>query len=977
MPLLSEKRDVQDALINHLIAIGWEYLTPDEVLNLRGGNLREPFLLPIAKEKLIALNKGVVTAANVDDVLKWLKSVRPNLEGNEEFLHYLRGHKTVYSEKEKRERNLMLIDLDNPKNNHYSFAQNTNKIKGFPFEDRDRREPDIVLFINGFPIGIIENKSPTLEEAEAEAFEQVQQLYTDRIPELLKFIQFFATCNGLKLHYGATWNPDIKALYRWKAKNGHRLENLAKTLLNPEQVLRILRDYLIFFRTDDQTQKFILRPHQMRTVEYIVQRVLENIGKTPTTLLDVPKKSGLIWHTQGSGKTLTMIIAAHKLCRAESLQNPTILMVVDRRELESQMVQNLEAFGFPNIKKAESREELRQLLASDYRGLIVTLIHKFAGIEKDLNPRSNIILLIDEAHRSQEGELATYMRAALPNAFYFGFTGTPIDRGKIGKGTFETFGKHDPQGYLDKYGIDESIEDGTTVPLYYTLTPSELRLDKTTLENEFFKLVEEAGVASIEELNKILEKAEKLKAVLKAPDRVNNIAKHIAEHYRQYVEPLGFKAFVVAVDREACALYKEALNKHLPDEYSRVVYTPGHKDNELLRRYHISEDEEQRIRRAFRTEELPKILIVTEKLLTGYDAPVLYCMYLDKPLKDHTLLQAIARVNRPYPTKKSGLIVDYIGIFENLQRALAFDSKDIARGLIDLERLKERFAELMAQAKKMLEPLDLERVEGRTERIVEHFFDVERRNSYLRLFKEIQEAYDILSPDPFLRDYIEDYKLLIQVYQVIYNFYNPEAEKKRVRRDILKKTDALIREHVELTSLVDTLPIYEINRDIASLIHADRLSDRVKLANLHRSIVLHIEKHQHTQPYLVSIAERVEAIIQALHQRQKSVEAALEEMTRLAEAIASSEQEQKTLGLGREDFTVFWVLRNHGIAEAQLKCQAVRKILDQYKEWPYNEQVERALRLALYKQLGSSVSNINALHAAVNSLLKTQRLMLT
>jgi type I restriction enzyme R subunit len=652
----------------------------------------------------------LVTLENVDDVLRQLRGVHPSMAGNEEFLHYLRGHKTVYSEAEKRERNLALIDFETPARNRFNFTQE------FTFEDRDRRRTDMMLFVNGFPVALIENKSPTVPEAELEAFDQVQHTYTDRIPELLKFVQFFAACNA-RLHYGATWNDSLKAFYRWKADGkDYGLEALSKTLFDREHLLRLLRDYVIFFRADDQTHKFVLRPHQIRAAERIVRRVETDEADT-----------GLIWHTQGSGKTLTMIVAAHQLRRLSTLGNPTLLVVVDRRELEMQMVQNLEAFGFPAVERARSKRHLRDLLASDYRGLIVTLIHKFDRIPKNLTQRRNVVVLIDEAHRSQEGDLAIYMRAALPNAFYFGSTGTPVDRGVVGRGTFETFGKPDPTGYMDKYGIDESIEDGTTVPLYYTLTPTELRLDRETLEDEFFRVVEEAGVASIEELNRLLDKADKLKAVLKAPDRVDQIAAHIARHYQENVEPLGFKAFVVAVDREACALYKQALDRYLPEEYSRVVYTADYKDTGLLRQHHIDDAEEKRVRKAFRApEEMPKILIVTEKLLTGYDAPVLYVMYLDKPLKDHTLLQAIARVNRPYPDKESGLIVDYIGVFEDLQRALAFDTATISKGLINLEKLRERFADLLLGTQAAIAPVNLSDDEGRPARIIDHFFDTER-----------------------------------------------------------------------------------------------------------------------------------------------------------------------------------------------------------------------------------------------------------
>ncbi|HEY76397.1 MAG TPA: HsdR family type I site-specific deoxyribonuclease [Thermoflexia bacterium] len=668
--------------------------------------------------------------------------------------------------------------------------------------------------------------------------------------------------------------------------------------------------------------------------------------------MGVRASTGLIWHTQGSGKTLTMIIAAYQLRRLPSLENPTLLIVVDRRELETQMVQNLEAFGFPAVVRATSKKHLRKLLASDYRGLIVTLIHKFDRIPKNLNPRRNIVVLIDEAHRSQEGDLATYMRAALPNAFYFGFTGTPVDRGRIGRGTFETFGRPDPTGYLDKYGIDESIEDGTTVPLYYTLAPTELRVDRDTLEEEFFRVVEELGIASIEELNRMLDRADKLKAVLKAPERVDRIAAHIARHYRENVEPLGFKAFVVAVDREACALYKQALDRYLPPEYSRVVYTPYHKDPELLRQYHLDETAEKQVRKAFRDpDRLPKILIVTEKLLTGYDAPVLYAMYLDKPLKDHTLLQAIARVNRPYPGKTSGLIVDYIGVFEDLQRALAFDAETAARGLIDLEKLKERFVDLLLSAQAMIASIDLGDDPGRPARIIDRFFDERDRETFIRIFKELQNAYEILSPDPFLRDYLDDYALIVQVYNVVYNYFNPEAERRRLQRALLRKTDALIRAHVQAEPVVDTLPLYPINRDIANTVRADQVSERVKVTNLYRSLTVYIEEHQGEQPYLISIGEQVEEIIRRLRERQISVQTALEQLTALSEQTAAAQEEQTEVGLNNTEFAIYWVLKAQGIPGPEAAAREIHRILAQHPGWPYNRRLERAVRAALYRTL--------------------------
>jgi len=961
LSVISEKKDVQNRVVDYLRSIGWEFLPTTDAFNLRSHDIKEPFLIPIVKEKLKQLNKEIITDKNVDDVIRRIKLLPANLRGNEDFLKYLRNQKTVYVEEEKRERNIKLIDYENPENNHFAITEY------FWFEDRDRRQADVMLFINGFPIGIIENKSPTKEEPEEEAFGQIK-LYTDRIPELIKYTQFYVICDGIRLHYGPTWNYETKAFYRWKTENKFNFEKLTKTFFEKKDILRTLERYVVFLTIDDEVHKYILVPHQRRAIKKLVKRVL----------LEKEKNKALIWHFQGAYKTLTMMVLAQELREAEELENPTILVVVDRIELEDQMHKNLQAFGFPNIIVAESIEHLRDLLASDYRGLIITLIHKFHGMPKHINKRKNLIVLIDEAHRSQEGDLGIYMRSALPNAYYFGFTGTPIDRGKIGRGTFITFGYPPEEPYLDLYSMDESIEDKTTVPLYYTLTKTELHVDKDTLEKEFFTIVEQEGIASIEGVNKIIEKAEKLKTVLKANERIDTIAKNIVEHYTNFVEPSGFKAFVVAVDREGCALYKEAINKYLheknlPEDYAKAVYTRDHKDNDLLRKYWIYEDEEKIIRRAFKSpNELPKILIVTEKLLTGYDAPILYAMYLDKPLKDHTLLQAIARVNRPYKGKTCGLIIDYIGLFDNIQRALTFDAKDIGKGLQNIDTLKERFKELIEQGNKILTKINLQDEQNRLTNIMNYFFEEEKRNEFMKLYKETERIYEILSPDPFLRDHMKDYKLIVQISEIIRNAY-PEEERRRLR-EVLKKTEQLIREEVELRNIVDSLPIYEINKDIANLVKADKIPERVKIVNLHRSLANHIKQRIEKQPYLLSISEEIEKIITQLKERQFSVENALQELTKLAEQIAASEEEQQKSGLNKEEFSIFWILRSHKVNNPETIAEKIYQTMEEHKEWPYNEKTERALRRNLYKLL-LKATHKNQLVELVNNLLKMHKIL--
>lgn len=933
MSLITEKRDVQDQLINYLVGIGWQYLSPNTVAALRGSD-REPLLPDIARQQLIKLNPGLVTAANVDDVLRRLRLVQPTIAGNEEFLKALRGHWTVSHPTEKREYNLTLIHYDDLDANTFHFTQE------LPFEDYDRRRPDMVLYLNGLPLVIIENKSPTVRDAEIEAFGQVQRLYTQDIPGLLKFIQFFAACD-LRLHYAPTWNDSLKAFYKWKVDGkDYGLERLSKAMFDRRHLLNIIQDYLIFYRADDQTHKFVLRPHQIRATEHVVERVVT--AEAPT---------GLVWHTQGSGKTLTMIVTAHKLRRLPELENPTILMLVDRIELEAQMSQNLEAFGLSGVIRAERKSHLTRLLKTDYRGVIVTTIHKFDKQPKKLNPRQNIVVLIDEAHRTQEGDLGVYLRAALPNAFYFGYTGTPIDKGKVGKGTFEKFGQHDPDGYTDKYGIDEAIEDGATVRLYYTLAPSELRVDRETLQREFHEKIEDA--ASIEELNRMLDRAEALKSVMKADDRVRGIAAHMAEHFTSNVEPRGFKAMLVAIDREACALYKQALDDILPEDYSAVVYTDNpKKDTALMKKYYLDEEAEKKTRKDFRDpDKLPKILIVTEKLLTGYDAPVLYCMYLDKPMRDHTLLQAIARINRPYPDKESGLLVDYVGIFEDLQRALAFDQAAITKALINLEQLKQQFADLLTTIEAILAPVEPDREEGRTERIIDYFIDQERRDEFRQQFKALQTAYEIISPDPFLYDYLKRYALVAQVHTVVYNYFAPQAARARLRHELLQKTDKLIRENVELVSLASPLPLYPINKDIGRVVAADNVSEQVKVINLYRSLVAHIQANEDTQPYLIPIADEVEAIIQKLRERQISVAEALKGLEEKSEKTVQIEKERKQSKLEGRIFALSLVLKSHGLPNSEAKAVEIQKTLDKYPGWPYSETSQREVRMALYKLL--------------------------
>ena len=954
MTRITEKRDVQDRIIHYLQGLKWSFIPRYDLPAWRANDEAEPFLVEVLRHQLAALNGWPAGDARIDTLLRTLRLLPASLDGNERFLHALRNQWTAYDPAKQREFNVTFIDYDNLAANEFHFTEE------MWVQDRDRRRLDMVLFVNGLPVTLVENKSPRLEDPGMEGFEQVQGTYTTWIPDFVRYPVPFVVAAS-RLEYGPTWNPSVKAFYKWKA-NGrdYGLESLANTFFDRDAHLRLLRDYTLFYRIDDATQKYLLRPHQMRTVEKVVERVVAGAAD-----LTAPN-SGLEWHTQGSGKTLTMIVAAHLLRRQPALDNPTILIVVDRLELEAQMLQNLEAFGLPAIH-AESRHHLGQLLARDTRGVIVTTIHKFDGIKKGLLARRNVVVLVDEAHRSQEGDLGIDMRAALPNAFFFGFTGTPIDRSKVGKGTFKTFGSPvDAEGYHDKYSINESIEDGTTVPLYYTLVPIQLWLDRVTLDRqfsellqEFYATVEEEGAGSQEALSRLLQRADKLMAVLKSPHRIDAIVQHIVAHFQEHVAALGFKAFVVTPDREACMLYKQAFDRYLHDDWTVVVYSDNpKKDSYEMRALYLDDAAERQVRKAFRDPaKQPRIFIVTEKLLTGYDAPIAYCMYLDKPLKDHTLLQAIARVNRPYPGKNNGIIVDYIGVFEDLQRALSFDQKTYSAGIMDLELLRRRFLDLLTEAETLLAPIDTDRAEGRTERIIDHFFDEAVREPFLKLTTDLTDAWLVLSPDPFLADYKARYYAIMDVVQTVTSYYRPKTEQQRAVAQFLDRTEQLIKENVESYEVASPLPLYQINRTLAETIKNDQVSERVKVINLQRSLLAYIEQHKKSNPYLESLAAEVEAVIEQLHQRQISATSALEQLQQQSDKAIDAQEERAQSPLDNLAFSLRMALKANLPAAAQHDhnvedmAEGVALYLRDNDGWRHNEKLEGQVRLELLRRL--------------------------
>ncbi len=958
MSLLGGEREaVQEPLIKYATEVGWKYVNQDEALRLRGGKTGFVFK-DIFINQMQRLNPDFMDHLLAEDVIRKLKKVPPNIEGNFIAWEYLKGLRTVFVPNENRERNIRFFDTENIDRNtfhvtdEFEFTNGTKTIR-----------PDIIFLINGVPVFLIETKAAHKIDGISEALQQVKR-YHRECPELLAILQIYTLTHILGYYYSATWNTSEKLLFNWKEEAKGDFENLVKTFFDRKRVIKILTDFIMFTRQDDELRKVVLRPHQMKAIEKVVKRAE-----------DPEKRRGLIWHTQGSGKTYTMIVATQKIIENPIFENPTVIMLVDRNELESQLFGNLSAVGIENMEVAKSKKHLQDLLSNDRRGLIVTMIHKFEGMPENINTRENIFVLVDEAHRTTGGKLGNYMMGALPNATYIGFTGTPIDKTSHGKGTFIIFGKDDPpNGYLDKYSIAESIADGTTVPLHYTLAPNEMRVEKEVLEKEFLDLAEAEGMSDVETLNKVLKKAVNLKNMLKSKERVEKVAKYVANHYKEYIEPMGYKAFLVAVDREACALYKEELDKHLPPDYSKVVFSSSHNDPPELSKYHLSETEEKRIRKAFRKpDELPKILIVTEKLLTGFDAPILYCMYLDKPMRDHILLQAIARVNRPYEDggrkKPSGFVLDFVGIFDNLKKALAFDSADIEGIVHDIKVLKERFVKEMKVAKEKYLTL----TEGKTqdkavEAVLEHFRDEEKRHEYYKFFKELSDIYEILSPDAFLRPYIDDYKTLARIYRILRESYEREIV---IDKEFSRKTAKLVQEYTKSGKIKPTLEVYEIDENTLRRIKESKASDTEKIFNLLKSIEKTLESEGKKSPYLISIAEKAEHIAKLYENRQKNTQETLEELKKIVEEINSAKKEQIEKDMPIEIFTIYWMLKKEGFEKPDIMANQMKEVFQKYPHWRKSDQHESKVREEIYAVLlQSGIIYISKVPEIVQKILK-------
>jgi type I restriction enzyme R subunit len=736
------------------------------------------------------------------------------------------------------------------------------------------------MLVNGIPLVVGEAKTPVRPAVTwVDGASDIHNGYEQSVPQMfVPGVLSFAT-EGKCYRYGSVRMP-IDIWGPWHEGENKAEGTLAdvqrsiRSMLRPHVVLDILQNFTLF-ATDKKHRriKIICRYQQYEGANLMVARVVKGY----------PKK-GLIWHFQGSGKSLLMVFAAQKLRMHRKLGNPTVMIVVDRIDLDTQITATFNAADIPNMIGAATRQELQSLLAADTRKIIITTIHKFGEADGRLNERSNIIVMVDEAHRTQEGDLGRKMRDALPNAFLFGLTGTPIN--KRDRNTFWAFGAdEDEQGYMSRYSFQDSIRDKATLPLHFEAVDVKLKINKDAIDEAYSQMTDELSELDRDDLAK---RAAKMAVLIKAPVRVNAICQHIVKHFQEKVEPNGFKAQVVSFDRECCVLYKKAMDELIGPEASAIVmHTQGGKSDQYAE-WKLAKDEEEKLLDRFRDPIDPlKFLIVTSKLLTGFDAPILQVMYLDKPMKDHNLLQAICRTNRVYPGKTHGLIVDYLGIFDDVATALDFDEKAVQKVITNLDELKKELPGAVARCLAFFPEVD--RTVGGYEGLIaaqDCLPDNETRDKFAAEYSVLSRLWEALSPDPCLGLYEKDYKWLTQVYESV---KPPSGNGKLLWHALGAKTIELVHENVHLETVRDDLDTLVMDAEVLEGLLDAKDPDK-KSKEIEIKLIARLHKHK-DNPKFVALGERLEKLKERHEQGLLHSLDFLKELLTLAREVVQAEKQ--------------------------------------------------------------------------------------
>lgn len=1018
---MTELGYVELPFIKCLRSLGWEYRTEAQ-LDEYDRPTDDPIVERLLLDAIRRINPAVKTdeqARKAVELLRGMLSDPDPLSANRRTLDALRDGVPVILTPGNPAVTVQFFEFDpDPEKQKRNTFIITNQyvVRGI---ETDRA--DLVLLVNGIPLVLAEFKSYL--SAGKDWKEGVRQLhrYMREVPKLLVPNVFSVAADEDNFRYGTVhFRPETEQIVRvqmdsWRPwlslypevrgywhvpdgdprKHADAVEAAARGLLRPQTVLDFLQHFVVFETKEKKTVKKAARYQQFEAANDIVDRAVKLVGDPKATSQD---RTGLIWHTQGSGKSLTMIYAGMKLRRHPKLGGPTVLVVVDRSDLKTQLGDDFVDCDYPNVSRALGVADLKAKIRGNARETVVTTIQCFQRMDDlEANPRDNIILLLDECHRSQKGSavggtfdpkkdpsgFALTMRAKLPKAFRFGFTGTPIDRTMVN--THRMFGPPLPDGkqerYLSYYGIRQAIRDGATLPVHYLLRVVPLAVDQQKLDVGFEQMCEQMEAEEEEVKDFVQKKEANWKQLAKNPGRMKKVIAHVVDHFLDHPDPNGFKAQFVAIDRDAAGKYKDLLDEELirrgmskaeAGGFSDVIISGGFNDTDQhLTRHHYSKEKSDELIAYFKLKPAEwekwnrdrhgdecdqwrpplKILIVCDKLLTGFDAPVEQVMYLDKPVRDHNLLQAMARTNRPCPDmgKLHGLIVDFFGVFQDMQKALNFDESEVEEAAVQWEKLKEQVAPAVAKCLEHVAGIKLADTKDCLQACRTRLKDEAAWKAFKDDFRYLETLWEALAPDECLYPHRKDYSALCAVY-VGCRRRNDRVE--GTFEELGAKTRKLIRDNATFQEVVTAVPVYKIDADyLAKTRELPTADDRA--AELEKALTRELIDNPGGGFAYKLLGERLQKLIT---DKTADLSRSITDLEKLVEAFTALKGEPEKLGLTAPgEYALFTVVRGFAPgADSDLMAKAARGIADRLRKqralvpgWSDSAGGRKKLRTAL------------------------------
>lgn len=945
-----EKLEVEDPAVEVLMRLGWQEIDSFVTEKMRS-SLKEFVLLPQLHAAIKRLNPWI-SQENEQRVVREIMNVQATsvIEANEKLHTIMVRGATVLQDRGDglgmKSHNVFVIDFECPEKNQYVV------VRQFHVQHYKDNYPDLTLFINGIPVIVIECKSPGLKDAKAEGLVQLFRYQemgdSDKnlgCPKLFHTVQLLGLIYRDKA-WCATNFTEERHWSEWKEPYPRTLDDLAALLGHPptpqdillfgvcskENLLDIIRYFMVFERESGRIVKKVAKYQQYRAVNKTIEQVTR------------PDRSGgFIWHWQGSGKSLTMLWISVKLRACRQLNNPTIVVVTDRTDLDTQIFGTFNDSGFPNPTKAGSARELKELLSHPVGQTIMTTVQKFqdaTDIYPILTEDRNVFVLVDEAHRTQYRKFAANMRNAIKNGCFIGFTGTPLFKKE--RDTFDKFGP-----YIDKYDHNQSVRDGVTVPIFYEDRMLELNVGGKNTLDELFKRVFKDYTP--EQREKIKEKYVTQEAISMASERISNICLDIIKHYEEKIEPNSFKAQIVTVSRAAAVKYYDTLME-LGAPSCDVLITAGHNESEFAR-FQKSKTQEEEVIRRFKEENDPKILIVCDKLLTGFDAPVEQVMYLDSPLKEHSLLQAMGRVNRRLDKKEYGLVVDYWGVSLDLQEALHMYGSDVSEGMIHMDYKNEVLPRLQAAHKAAMDFFtDVKKIQKEGEEYddacVRFLEPPDRRDVMDQRVKLYSRYMDMLLPDPAALPYLKDLKWLAYIRQRAMTRYRDEW---KPEDSCSQKVRKLIDEHVSvdgIRQLIGPIDIFseKFDEELGKL-----SSDEAKASEIEHAIKHEIHTKLYEDPiFYETLRDRLKRIIDEYKAGRINAAQQLLFLKQVLDDLRSPGKYAESLGVTPEVAPFYSLLTGGSNGKESLK-KAAQDILSVLKrhvvvDWQQKEDTKREMR---------------------------------